>query len=234
MRHSSITQLARHPKINDYVLRQHCGWSKSSNMVEIYTHDLKGDSLEYVMEARGINIRNKRDKDAQQLRKELVGPHCVYCKIVNVPNSQFCSSCHRPITPISYDAIMREAENNKRKLEETEKKLAELLDSRLKQFQESIEAKYDRLSAQLLRQNEGRLKEMNEKERAREMEVLTVLGPQALEEEEEEVRAAKRAAAVKVNYDNKGNQISTIHDSIDWSVEEEYDAEDLEFTGEKE
>jgi integrase len=44
MRHSSITKLARDPNINDYVLRQHCGWSKRSEMVEIYTHELKGDS----------------------------------------------------------------------------------------------------------------------------------------------------------------------------------------------
>ena len=139
-----------------------------------------------------------------------------------MPNGQLCSSCHRPISKVSYDTIIREAENNKRKLEETEKKLAELLDSRLKQFQESIEAKYDRLSAELLRQNEGRLKEMNKKQREREMEALTVLGPEALEEEEEEEEAAKRAAAVKIEYD-KGNPISTTHDSIDLSVEEEYD-----------
>jgi hypothetical protein len=218
MRHSSITQLARHPKINDYVLRQHCGWSKSSNMVEIYTHDLKGDSLEYVMEARGINIKNKRDKDAQQLRKELVGPHCVYCKMVNVPNAQLCSSCHRPISKVSYDTIIREAENNKKKLEETENKLAELFESRLKQFQESIEAKYDRLSTELLSQNGGRLKEMNEKEREREMEVLTVLGPEALEEEEEEEEAAKRVAAVRTD-DPLLNDIDYTSEFLDTSEE---------------
>jgi integrase len=232
MRHSSITKLARHPAVNDYILRQHAGWSKTSNMVEVYTHELKGDSLEHIMMAYGINIKDKRDKDAQQLRKELVGSYCIYCKMVNVPNAQLCSSCHRPISKVSYDTIIREAENNKKKLEETEKKLAELLDSRLKQFQESIEAKYDRLSAELLRQNEGRLKEMNEKEREREMEVLTVLGPEALEEELEEIQAAKRAA-VKVNYDDKSNPISTISDDIDCCVEEEeYDAENLEFSEE--
>jgi hypothetical protein len=116
--------------------------------------------------------------------------------------------------------------------ERSKKAVAELLESRLKQFQESIEAKYDRLSAELLRQNERRLKEMNEKEREREMEVLTVLGPEALEEELEEEEAAKRAAAVKIYGDDKGNPIPTFNENIDWSVEEGYDAENLEFTEE--
>jgi hypothetical protein len=62
---------------------------------------------------------------------------------------------------------------------------------------------------------------MNEKKREQEMEVLTVLGPEALEEELEEEEAAKRADAVKIDYDDKGNPISTISDRIDWSVEQE-------------
>jgi hypothetical protein len=37
LRHSSISKLARNPNINDYVLRQHAGWTKHSDMVEIYT-----------------------------------------------------------------------------------------------------------------------------------------------------------------------------------------------------
>ena len=58
-------------------------------------------------------------------------------------------------------------------------------------------------------------------------------GEVELEEEVEEEQAVKRAAAVKVNYDDEGNPISTIHDSIDWSVEEEeYHAENLEFSEE--
>lgn len=98
-----------------------------------------------------------------------------------------------------------------------------------------MRAMVNRLYHELLRQNEGRLKEMNEKEHEREMEVLTVLGPEALEDEIEEEVAAKRAAAVKIEYDDKGNPISSINDDIDCSVEEEYDTEEnLEFSKEEE
>jgi integrase len=57
MRHSSITKLARHPNINDFNLRQHAGWSKRSDMVEVYTHELKGDSLEHVMMAMVLTLK---------------------------------------------------------------------------------------------------------------------------------------------------------------------------------
>jgi integrase len=116
MRHSSIDTLARDPNVNDYVLRRHAGWVKGSNMVEIYTHDLKGDSLEPIMMAYGVNLKNKQSgKSAQQLREELVGPHCPFCKMVNVPGTQFCISCNRPISVVSYIAITRDLEAMKTK-----------------------------------------------------------------------------------------------------------------------
>jgi integrase len=118
MRHSSLNKLARHPNVNDYILRQHAGWSKRSDMVEVYTHELKGDSVEHVMMAYGINIKEKRDKSAQQLRKEMVGSHCPFCHTVNIPDSQFCSSCHKPLTSISMNAVMKDAEESKNKIKE--------------------------------------------------------------------------------------------------------------------
>jgi integrase len=113
MRHSSITKLARHPNVNDYVLRQHCGWSKRSDMVEVYTHELKGDSLEHVMMAYGINIKDKRNKSAHQLHEKLVGPHCPFCHTINIPDTQFCVSCGRPISLVSYDHVAKELEQIK-------------------------------------------------------------------------------------------------------------------------
>lgn len=38
-RHTSLTEKARY--LNDYSLRLHAGWTKSSKMVEIYTHELR-------------------------------------------------------------------------------------------------------------------------------------------------------------------------------------------------
>jgi integrase len=118
--------------------------------------------------------------------------------------------------------------------EKNNKAVAEAVEIRLKQFAEymqRLEAKHDRLADEFMSQNKGRLNRIkDEKKRdtvlsqglwdacaAAELEV---------EDELEEEEAAKRAAAVKIEYDQKGNPISTTHDSIDWSVEEEeYDAE---------
>lgn len=45
----------------------------------------------------------------------------VNCKMVNVPNTQFCASCHRPLSTVSYDAIARDAEKTKKRFERLEK-----------------------------------------------------------------------------------------------------------------
>jgi integrase len=122
LRHSSITKLARSPHVNDYTLRQHAGWTKRSDMVEIYTHELKGDSFEDVMLAYGIDLKSKNKKQNQRLQQELVGPHCPFCHTVNIPGTQLCSSCGRPITPTSYQKVMEEAEESKKKMKELEAK----------------------------------------------------------------------------------------------------------------
>lgn len=54
MRHSSLIRLA--PDISDYQLRRHAGWSKRSNMVEVYTHSRDGESAEDILLCYGVNI----------------------------------------------------------------------------------------------------------------------------------------------------------------------------------
>lgn len=115
MRHSSLSKLAH--DVKDYTLREHAGWSKNSDMVEIYTHTLTGDSAEHVLMCYGINLKNGKKKRNEQLQQEMIGPHCPFCKMVNIPNTQFCSSCHRPLSLISINKIMEETEQTKRELE---------------------------------------------------------------------------------------------------------------------
>ena len=221
-RHTAATEISK--AIKDSVLiDQYLGWSHEGNTRQKYQHYYADDAYDAMLTMMDGLAPNSSLINIDKQKKSLLKPkQCPNCDEPNKPESKFCVKCKFVLSFDAFNDTMQESENNKRKLEETEKKLAELLDSRLKHFQENIEAKYDRLSVELLRQNEGRLKEMNEKEREREMEVLTVLGPEALEEEfEEEEEAAKRAAAIKIEYDAKGNPISSIHDSIDCSVEEE-------------
>ena len=113
-RHSSITKLARNLHIDDYLLRQHAGWSKRSNLVEVYTHELRGDSVEDLLLAYGINLKEKNKKQIELIRKEMIGPHCPFCKMISIPDSQFCTSCHKPPSSVSYNKMMEETELTKR------------------------------------------------------------------------------------------------------------------------
>jgi uncharacterized Zn finger protein (UPF0148 family) len=115
MRHSSLSKLAH--DVKDYTLREHAGWSKNSDMVKTYTHTLTGDSAEHVLMCYGINLKNGKKKRHEQLQQEMMGPHCPFCKMVNIPNTQFCSSCHRPLSATSIDTITKKFEPMKARLE---------------------------------------------------------------------------------------------------------------------
>jgi hypothetical protein len=116
MRHSSLDMFANDPNVNDYSLRRHAGWSKRSNMVEIYTHG--GSSVEHVMMALGVKLKNSKKKLSEELKQKMVGPLCPFCLTSNIPGTQLCISCHRPITQLSYDRVIKETENMKKELEE--------------------------------------------------------------------------------------------------------------------
>jgi hypothetical protein len=122
VRHSSLSKLA--PNLSEYRrLREHAGWSKRSDMVEIYTHTLTGDSAEDILVLYGVNLKGGKKKRNEQLQQEMVGPHCPFCHMTNIPESQFCSSCHRPIALVSYDKIAKETEQVKQEQKEMKEKL---------------------------------------------------------------------------------------------------------------
>src|SRR5215218_6734819 len=56
-RQSSLSEKAR--LVNEYTLRQHAGWTKNSDMIEIYTHELAGESSEDLLLAYGIDVKKK-------------------------------------------------------------------------------------------------------------------------------------------------------------------------------
>ena len=183
MRHSSLSKLAH--DVNDYTLREHAGWSKNSGMVEIYTHTLTEDSAQNVMALYGISLKDSKKKRNEQLRQEMVGPHCPFCKMVNVPNSQFCTSCHRPMLPTSIDNITKETEETKKELErmqqwqkqqsEQTKQQAEELSSFSTQLQQM---------RQLLNEARGQLPMMNPaKEETRRMAKILIKDRLYLEEQ---------------------------------------------------
>jgi hypothetical protein len=56
-RQSSLSEKAR--LVNEYTLRQHAEWTKNSEMIEIYTHELAGESSEDLLLAYGIDVKKK-------------------------------------------------------------------------------------------------------------------------------------------------------------------------------
>ena len=145
MRHSSITKYARNPNINEYTLRQHCGWTKSSNMIEVYTHELKGESFEDVMLACGVDLRDRKERELQL--QELSGKHCPYCRMLNIPDARFCSECKLALSIDAFNEAIEEKAKAAKEAEQRTKEYEELktrLDSfeQAEQFRKEHEAEY--------------------------------------------------------------------------------------------
>jgi hypothetical protein len=115
MRHSSIDRYANNPNVNDYTLRRHAGWSKRSNMVEIYTHG--GSSVEDVMMALDVKLKNGKKKLSKELKQKMVGPVCSFCLTSNVPGTQLCISCHKPVSLVSFNKLKEEDKEKAQELE---------------------------------------------------------------------------------------------------------------------
>lgn len=140
VRHSSLTKLANEPNVNEYALRKHAGWSKRSRMIEIYTH--RSESVEPVMLAYGVKLKNSTKKLSEELRQKMAGPVCPFCATSNIPNTQLCIKCHKPIASNAMDSVMKEAEETKTLLEATASELAKLRAAQelaLKRQQEEID-----------------------------------------------------------------------------------------------
>jgi integrase len=127
IRHSSLDKLANTPGVNEYQLRKHAGWSKRSNMIEIYTHG--GDSVEDVMLTYGVKLKNSKKKLSEELKQKMVGPLCPFCLTSNIPGTQLCIKCGKPIASNAMDSVLKEAEESKRQIAELQKEQQNMLKS---------------------------------------------------------------------------------------------------------
>lgn len=162
IRHSSIDKLANAPTVNEHKLRRHAGWSKRSNMVEIYTHG--GDSVEDVMLAYGVKLKNSKKKLSEELKQEMIGPLCPFCLTSNVPGTQLCIKCGKPIASNSLDSMMKEAEQRTKeletKIEEMQRTEAAREEKIRRDLEEEIERKIERNNERLAKSTENMTEEM--------------------------------------------------------------------------
>ncbi len=122
MRHSSLDMFADDPNVNEHSLRQHAGWSKTSKMVEIYTNR-HASGVDNVMMALGVKLKNGKKKLSEELKQKMVGPLCPFCLTSNVPGTQLCIKCGKPIAVMAMDSIMRESEETKKELQALQNKV---------------------------------------------------------------------------------------------------------------
>jgi integrase len=140
LRHSSIQRYAR-SGISDYDLRLHAGWSKTSDMIEVYTTEEGGESCEDILRlAFNIDTRNK--KQQQDLEQEFKGKKCPACGVENLAHAQTCIECNRTLDPIKLGIMIEEAENTKKELADIR-----VLFARIEANESELKRKSDELAA---------------------------------------------------------------------------------------
>jgi integrase/recombinase XerD len=127
LRHSSLTEKSK--ILKEHVLRQHAGWSGSSQMHLKYLHYFGNESNESLLEAYGIVAKGQQ---VDQLRPK----QCPNCSEPNKPDSKFCAKCRMVLTYDAYnETVMEQQEKDNqiqaliKKQENFEQLIQSLIDS---------------------------------------------------------------------------------------------------------
>jgi integrase len=105
-RHGSLTEKSQ--VLKEHVLRNHAGWTMSSKMPQIYLHYLGNESVNSLLEIKGIV--NKDNKEKSNL---LQSTYCPNCNEPNKRDSRFCSKCKMILSYNSYtDTLEKQKEKD--------------------------------------------------------------------------------------------------------------------------
>jgi hypothetical protein len=104
-RHTALTEKWKLLK-SEQALRMHAGWSKTSKMVEIYTHEFGNESSQLLLQAHGII---PADTQEDNILKPL---QCPNCNESNKPESRICAKCTMVLT---FDAYKKTLEKEKQR-----------------------------------------------------------------------------------------------------------------------
>lgn len=113
-RHIGITEKAR--QIPEHSLRLYSGWTKSSKMPEVYTHELGDEISNQILELEGITTRSKQESSILRSKQ------CPNCSESNKPDSRFCSSCRMILSYDAFTEALEEKEKQTDKLAKMEAK----------------------------------------------------------------------------------------------------------------
>ena len=116
-RHSALTE--KSTILKEHVLRQHAGWSGSSQMHLKYLHYFGNESNESLLEAYGIVTPGQQ---IDQLRSK----SCPNCSEPNKPDSKFCNKCRMVLTYDAYSEALEKQKQEKSEMEMIKQQLQEL------------------------------------------------------------------------------------------------------------
>jgi hypothetical protein len=121
-------------------------------MIEVHTHELNGESFEDVMLACGVDLRDRKERELQI--QELSCKHCPYCRMLNIPDTRFCSECKLALTIDAFNETIeekakavQEAEQSKRDMQEMKQRLVsfEQAEQSRKEHQAELEGMIDKM-----------------------------------------------------------------------------------------
>jgi hypothetical protein len=108
-RHSALTE--KSTILKEHVLRQHAGWSPSSQMHLKYIHYFGNESNDSLLEVYGVVTKDKKLSDILRPKQ------CPNCSEPNKPDSKFCAKCMMVLTYDAYSETIEEKDNKDRQIE---------------------------------------------------------------------------------------------------------------------
>jgi integrase/recombinase XerD len=116
-RHSALTEKSK--ILRESILRQHAGWSPTSNMHQKYVHYFGNESSESILEAYGLKPKLE---DINKLQPTA----CPNCKELNKVGSKFCVKCRMVLFYDAYTEAIEDSELQKSRIDNLDLKFQEL------------------------------------------------------------------------------------------------------------
>jgi integrase/recombinase XerD len=109
--------------LKEHTLRQHAGWSKTSQMHLKYIHYFGNESNESILEAYGIVTKDKKLSDALKPKQ------CPNCNEPNKHDSKFCVKCMMVLTYDAYNETVEEKQDKDREVQSLKDQMRLMQDS---------------------------------------------------------------------------------------------------------
>ena len=131
-RHSALTEKSK--ILKEHVLRQHAGWTPTSNMHQKYIHFYGNESNESILEAYGLKSKLEQ---IDKLKPVL----CPHCNEQNKIDSKFCSKCRMVLTYDEYAETLEQHKQKQDRIERLESRVEEVTVT-LQKFNELISLQF--------------------------------------------------------------------------------------------